>query len=238
VDKNSLLRNEEYQLNAEGTVASTFVPPAGRHYFEGALYVNGAKRWLDVTLSLILIVMLLPVFLIVAIAVAITSRGKVLLAQPRVGWKGEVFGCYKFRTMYSHIHDENLIEQATVLAQQGILLKLEEDPRITPVGKFLRRSSLDELPQLFNVLKGDMSLIGPRPLVQLMANPYPVEVQIRGVIRPGITGLWQTRSRDDGTSIYLMMPHDVEYIQTVSLKNDLKILAATIPAVLLAKGAK
>jgi len=206
--------------------------------FEGTSYINGLKRWIDVVLSSFLIILFLPLIVVISLAIALTSRGPIILVQPRVGWGGGLFRCYKFRTMYSAKRNEEIEKEARRLAAQGILYKPERDPRITPVGHWLRRASLDELPQLFNVLKGDMSMVGPRPLVELMLQHHIAERQLRSVLRPGITGLWQVRARQHSTSVLQMMPHDVEYIQTVSLKNDLKILASTIPAVLLAKGAK
>jgi len=121
--------------------------------------------------------------------------------------------------------------------QNGVLLKLKNDPRVTSIGKLLRRTSIDELPQLFNVLRGDMSIVGPRPLVLHMMEPFPEIRAVRSVIRPGLTGLWQTRCRANNTSVMDMIDHDAEYIATFSLWLDLKIILATPGELLRGTGA-
>jgi len=120
----------------------------------------------------------------------------------------------------------------------GILHKIENDPRITPVGFLLRKFSLDELPQLINVIRGEMSLVGPRPLIPSMVQQYPSENALRTKIRPGITGLWQIKARSESSSVLQMIVYDREYIANSSLTTDLKILALTVPAVLTGRGAK
>ncbi len=197
-----------------------------------------AKRVFDIGVSLSLILLLSPLLALVALLIKLTSKGKILYSNERVGLYGEHFRCYKFRSMIS---DQSKKAQAYKMAleqsQQGVLLKLPNDPRVTWVGKIIRKSSIDELPQLFNVLLGDMSIIGPRPLVPFMLTHLPDFKEIRCQVRPGITGLWQIRDRKNNTSAEFMIEHDTEYIRDYSLLMDFKILASTPGAVLKADGA-
>lgn len=196
------------------------------------------KRSFDIAVSLSLIFLLSPLLTLVAIIIKMTSKGKVLYSNERVGLHGEHFRCYKFRSMVS---DQSKKAQAYKMAleqaQQGVLLKLPNDPRVTWIGKIIRKSSVDELPQLFNVLLGDMSVIGPRPLVPFMLTHLPEFKEVRCKVRPGITGLWQIRDRKNNTSAEFMIEHDTEYIRDYSLLLDFKILASTPAAVLKADGA-
>ena len=196
------------------------------------------KRTFDIAVSLSLILLLSPLLLLIALLIKLTSKGKVLYSNERVGLHGQHFRCYKFRSMIS---DQSKKAQAYKTAldqsQQGILLKLPNDPRVTWIGKIIRKSSIDELPQLFNVFLGDMSLIGPRPLVPFMLTHLPEFKEIRCKVRPGITGLWQIRDRKNNTSAEFMIEHDTEYIRDYSLLMDFKILASTPSAVLKADGA-
>ena len=129
------------------------------------------------------------------------------------------------------------IARIEALARDGVLAKSEDDPRITRAGRFLRRTSIDELPQLWNVLTGDMSLIGPRPLIPFMLAPYPELRRVRCTVRPGLTGLWQVSTRSDNTTALAMADADLEYIATRSLRGDLSILVRTVPAILKGSGA-
>ncbi len=196
------------------------------------------KRAFDFGVSLSLILLLSPLLLLVGFLIKLTSKGKILYSNERVGLHGNHFRCYKFRSMIS---DQSKKAQAYKMAleqsQQGVLLKLPNDPRVTWVGKIIRKSSIDELPQLFNVLLGDMSIIGPRPLVPFMLTHLPEFKEIRCKVRPGITGLWQIRDRKNNTSAEFMIEHDTEYIRDYSLLMDFKILASTPGAVLKADGA-
>ncbi len=197
-----------------------------------------AKRAFDIGVSLTLIVLLSPLLLLVCLLIKVTSKGKVLYSNERVGLHAKHFCCYKFRSMIS---DQSKKAQAHKMAleqsEQGVLLKLQNDPRVTWIGKIIRKSSIDELPQLFNVLLGDMSIIGPRPLVPFMLTHLPEFKEIRCKVRPGITGLWQIRDRKNNTSAEFMIEHDTEYIRDYSLALDFKILASTPKAVLKADGA-
>lgn len=197
-----------------------------------------AKRAFDIGVSLTLILLLSPLLLLVAFFIKITSKGNIFYSNERVGLYGNHFRCYKFRSMIS---DQSKKAQAYKMAQdqsqQGVLLKLPNDPRVTWIGKIIRKSSIDELPQLFNVFLGDMSIIGPRPLVPFMLTHLPEFKEIRCKVRPGITGLWQIRDRKNNTSAEFMIEHDTEYIRDYSLMMDFKILASTPGAVLKADGA-
>ncbi len=193
------------------------------------------KRLEDLLGALLALAALAPLMLALALAVACTSPGPVIYRQARVGQGGRVFQFYKFRTMVvdAEIRQDEL---AAHNLRQGPAFKLARDPRVTPLGRFLRRFSLDELPQLVNVLKGDMSLVGPRP-------PLPREVakyqgwQLRRLeVRPGITGLWQVSARHEA-DFDKWVRLDILYARRCSPWTDLKIICRTIPAVLGGKGA-
>ena len=197
-----------------------------------------AKRTFDITVSAVLIFLFAPILLLVTILIKLTSRGPILYSNDRVGLNGVHFKCFKFRSMVvNHAVKHEDHKQALQGQAAGILHKKKNDTRITLIGKIIRKSSIDELPQLFNVLKGDMSIIGPRPLVPFMLKPYPEFSKIRGLVKPGITGLWQIRDREHNTSAEFMISHDTEYIENYSLMQDLKILIETPIAVLSTKGA-
>ena len=193
---------------------------------------------LDIALAAIGILLLSPVFIIVALAIVATNRGSILLLQQRIGLNGTPFGMMKFRTMRVLPPQHRITERATDLATKGILFKIERDPRVTPVGRFIRRFSLDELPQLINVLRGDMSLVGPRPLLPFMVEPYPIENAERAKVLPGLTGLWQISARGQSSSLEQMIEFDLAYSTNVSFSNDLRIIVATLPLVLRGVGVK
>lgn len=180
--------------------------------------------------------LLAPLLVLAAMAVRLTSRGPVIFSQPRVGRGGSQFTIYKLRTMV--VADGALgVEDVGAGAPAGALTKMRDDPRVTRVGRFLRRTSVDELPQLLNVLIGEMSLVGPRPLLPFMLDPFPDLRRRRSVMRPGITGLWQVSEREDNTSALAMADADLYYVERFSLGLDLRIMAATIPAAIRGGGA-
>ena len=194
------------------------------------------KRLMDVGLSTVLILVLLPVFLAAAIAIKITSPGPIFFVQERVGINKRLFRLYKFRTMVPGAEkmqkDLEKFNEAS-----GPVFKIKNDPRITPIGKFLRRTSIDELPQLFNVLKGDMSLVGPRPLpVRDYMEFDKLWFNRRFSVRPGITGLWQINGRSE-IAFEKWIEMDLRYIDQWSPMLDLMILFKTIPAVFKGRGA-
>lgn len=202
---------------------------------EERLYKQAGKRLFDFIVSLIAVIFLIPVFLIVIILVKLDSHGGAFYMSRRYSRKGRIFNMYKFRTM---------VKDADVLLQElrnknevdGPIFKMREDPRITKFGKFLRKYSLDELPQLFNVLKGDMSLVGPRPLPIDQIEKEDLRQLDRLEVRPGITGLWQIRGRSD-VSFSRFVKWDIWYIKNWSFWLDMTILFQTFPVVLRGKGA-
>lgn len=203
------------------------------------------KRLIDVSFSVLALFVAAPVLLFIALSIKLDSPGPVLFRQTRVGKRGKTFTFYKFRTMVhnadSAIHRQyvqSLIRQQSAAGGQPAapVYKMARDPRITRVGAWLRRTSLDELPQFFNVLKGEMSLVGPRPPVPYEVQEYQEWHLSRLAALPGITGLWQVRGRSRVT-FDEMVRMDIEYITHQSLWLDLKILVLTIPAVLAGHGA-
>jgi exopolysaccharide biosynthesis polyprenyl glycosylphosphotransferase len=209
---------------------------------------GGLKRLLDVIASGLLLVVAAPIFLLVALLVKATSRGPVFFRQPRVGEHGKCFTMLKFRTMKvnadSAIHKEFVSQmiQGTAPAgtdpDQAAPFKIVNDPRVTPVGRFLRRTSLDELPQLWNVLRGDMSLVGPRPPLAYEVEQYkPWHYRRLLEAKPGITGLWQVSGRSQ-TTFDDMVRLDLRYAKKCSTWTDVKILLATPRAVISGKGAR
>jgi exopolysaccharide biosynthesis polyprenyl glycosylphosphotransferase len=195
-----------------------------------------AKRVIDITVSLLLLFWLIPILASVALLIKITCGGPVLFRQERVGVNKRRFIIYKFRTMVPNA--DSLLPQLKLLNEvSGPVFKIKNDPRMTPIGRFLRRASIDELPQLFNVLKGDMSLVGPRPLPIRDYEGFNEDWQRRRFsIRPGITCLWQVNGRS-AISFEKWMLLDLQYMDEWSLWLDLKILARTVPAVLRGSGA-
>ena len=197
------------------------------------------KRILDFTFSLGLLIVLAPLLLVVAILIRLTSPGPVLFIQKRVGLNKRTFNIYKFRTMVVNAEDR-LLEIEHLNEVSGPVFKIKADPRLTPIGKFLRKTSIDEFPQLFNVLKGDMSLVGPRPLqlrdYELFSDGCADWERCRFSVRPGITCLWQVNGRSS-VPFEKWMELDLQYVRKWSLWLDLKILAKTIPAVLRGSGA-
>lgn len=193
------------------------------------------KRLFDVTLVVLALPVLLPVFLILAVLVRLTSRGPAFFVQSRIGQNGVPFGMIKFRSMYLDAE----ARRGQVLAQsdrEGICFKAKHDPRITRFGRVLRRTSLDELPQLINVLKGEMSLVGPRPALPEEVAAYPAAALERLVVLPGITGAWQVAGRAD-LGFDQMVALDVDYARAPTLRRDLSILAQTLGAVMTGRGA-
>jgi exopolysaccharide biosynthesis polyprenyl glycosylphosphotransferase len=195
-----------------------------------------AKRVMDIVISAVLLVILSPLALVTAIAIKINSPGPVHFIQERVGLNKRRFRLYKFRTMY-YGAEQKQAELESFNEVSGPVFKIKNDPRITAVGKILRKTSIDELPQLINVLKGDMSLVGPRPLPVIDYNGFNKDWHLRRFsVRPGITCLWQINGRSS-ISFEKWMELDMDYIDRWSLWLDLKILTKTIPSVLRGSGA-
>ena len=173
---------------------------------------------------------------LVMVLIYLSSPGPVFYKQTRVGRWGKLFTMWKFRSMYIDA-DARLKE---IMAENemtgGVIFKMKNDPRIIPVGRFIRKASIDELPQLWNVLKGDMSLVGPRPALPSEVNQYSLQDRQRLEVIPGITCIWQVSGRSD-IPFPQQVQLDVQYIQSQSLLLDIKLLLKTIPAVLLSRGA-
>ncbi len=193
------------------------------------------KRLLDVSVSAILLLLTMPALVIAALAIKLTSPGSILFKQERIGLNGRIFTLYKFRTMIDHAH-ELRGEVSHLNEMSGPVFKSATDPRVTRVGRILRRFSLDEIPQLWNVLKGDMSLVGPRPPIPEEVKSYHRWHRRRLSMKPGLTCLWQVSGRNT-IDFDRWMQLDLQYIDNWSPSLDLKILLRTIPAVLSGRGA-
>jgi lipopolysaccharide/colanic/teichoic acid biosynthesis glycosyltransferase len=204
-----------------------------------------ACRALDIVVAAILLVVLLPVLLLIALAIRLDSPGRPIFRQGRIGHRRKPFTVNKFRTMRVDAdHDTHRTFVLRLITADGEVaraterpfFKMSEDERVTRVGRLLRKSSLDELPQLWNVLRGDMSLVGPRPPIPYEVEHYPSHWFARFAVKPGMTGLWQVSGRSELT-LEEMIRLDVEYVRRRSLWLNVSILVRTIPAVLLARGA-
>jgi exopolysaccharide production protein ExoY len=205
----------------------------------GASINDALIRVIDIIGALFILIMALPIMVMIALAVKLTSPGPVLFAHHRVGRHGRHFACLKFRTMAvdADAQLQALLDRdPAARAEWQKSQKLRRDPRVTSIGRFLRRTSLDELPQLFTVLGGDMSLVGPRPIVASEIERYGRHFAIYCKVRPGLTGLWQVQ-RHAGTSYRRRVAFDVAYARGRSPQLNLVILARTVPAVLSGRGA-
>ncbi|CUI16563.1 exopolysaccharide biosynthesis protein [Candidatus Protochlamydia naegleriophila] len=199
------------------------------------------KRAFDIFFSLTCLILGSPFFLLIALFVLLTSPGKIVYSHERIGRGGKPFLCYKFRTMYKDA-DQRLKDILNAnpewRKEWERSYKLKKDPRITPFGSFLRKTSLDELPQFWNVLKGDLSVVGPRPVVKAEVEKYlGVKAYKILSIRPGLTGPWQVSGRSDITCYQTRVQLDEYYVDHHSILLDLKLIAKTIPAMLFSKGA-
>jgi lipopolysaccharide/colanic/teichoic acid biosynthesis glycosyltransferase len=193
------------------------------------------KRVMDFVLSSAALFFGLPLFLLVTLLVKLTSRGPVFFAQERVGLEGTKFTLFKFRSMIDGAHRQRH-DLESLNEMSGTIFKIKNDPRFSPIGRLLRKTSLDELPQLWNVLKGDMSLVGPRPHASYEVKNYRQSDWRRLLVKPGLTCYWQIQGRsllDFDTCVQL----DLQYIKEMSWATDIKILLKTLPAVISGKGA-
>lgn len=187
-------------------------------------------------LALTMLVLLSPLLLTVALLIRLESRGSVFYSQLRVGENGRRFTMYKLRSMYLPTDPRFKAPDPAKSNRQGLCQKFKKDPRITCIGWFIRKYSIDELPQLFNVLNGDMCLVGPRPALTIEVEQYSYQQQARLHAKPGLTGLWQVSGRAD-INFEQQVELDTQYIAKQSPWLDIKLLFLTIPAVLMAKGA-
>lgn len=195
----------------------------------------GLKRTTDILLSLGALVCLSPVFLITALAIKMEDKGPVFFTQPRTGKDMKPFQMYKFRSMYVDA-DKRLKELMKENEQTGHAFKMKNDPRITKVGKFIRRYSIDELPQLLNILKGDMSIVGPRPILTFQMEECDEYDRQRVIVQPGLTCYWQIGGRAN-IEWEEWVELDLDYIEDMSLWTDVKMIIKTVPAVFKGEGA-
>ncbi len=206
------------------------VPIAATDRFVGP-YAKWGKRLFDVVVSLVALVVLSPVLVGVAIAIRVSPlRGPSLFRQKRIGQWGKPFTIVKYRTMKTDRREQYLEAEGFVGNERRQTHKTESDPRHTVIGRFLRKTSIDELPQLWNVLRGDMSLVGPRPEILEVADRFDIVDHPRHMVRPGITGLWQI-SELRSELLHENVHVDLDYIERVTLFGDLKILAKTVTSV-------
>lgn len=194
------------------------------------------KRTVDVVVAGLGLVLLSPLFVALALAVRLTSPGPAIFRQVRVGLFGRHFDFFKFRSMYVDAEARKAALLSRNESADGVIFKMRRDPRVTPVGRFLRRTSLDELPQLLNVLRGDMSLVGPRPPLPSEVRAYTLEDRKRLDMKPGLTCLWQISGRSD-IPFARQVSLDKEYIRSHGFVRDLAILLKTVPAILTGRGA-
>jgi exopolysaccharide production protein ExoY len=198
------------------------------------------SRGLDILIASLALLFFLPLFVVIAIAIKCTDPGPVFFRHRRVGLGGKTFGCWKFRSMVIDAEarlEHILCNDPEAAREWAEHQKLTNDPRVTALGNFLRRSSLDELPQLFNVLMGEMSIVGPRPIVENEAARYGQHFALYCLVRPGITGLWQISGRSD-IRYFERVLLDVRYVSSRSMLRDLKIIFLTVPSVLAARGSR
>jgi lipopolysaccharide/colanic/teichoic acid biosynthesis glycosyltransferase len=186
--------------------------------------------------ALVTLLLISPLLLLVLLLIKAESSGGALFSQTRVGENGRHFKMYKFRSMYLKSDPKYQEPDPTQSSREGVCKKYINDPRITKIGQFIRKYSIDEIPQLYNIVRGDMCLVGPRPALSIETYEYDSFVQPRLFTKPGLTGLWQVSGRAD-TNFEQQLQLDKTYIKQQSFFMDCKIIALTIPAVLMAKGA-
>ncbi len=225
----------EWAAQAPPMELTVAAPSRGWAYTAHRIYLV-AKRIVDVTLATFLLIAAAPILAVAAIAIKLTSRGPILFRQARAGLHGKPFTMYKLRTMYQGAAEDRNLFKALNELEGAPVFKIRRDPRITRVGRWLRRSSIDELPQLFNVLRGEMSLVGPRPLPLDEIRTENWGEWLRLSVRPGLTCLWQIAGRTE-IPYGEWMQLDGYYVQNRSLALDLRIILKTIPAVLSGRGA-
>lgn len=224
-------RSEEQHSKGDTVDGPEAIPPVPHL----SAWQVAVKRIIDVAVSLIAMLVLIPLTAIIAVGIKLSSKGPVFFKQARVGLNGTLFILYKFRSMYENA-DEIKQSLGHMNEAEGPIFKIKRDPRITKLGAILRKTSLDELPQFINVLRGEMSLVGPRPPLPLEVDKYTDYQRGRLAVRPGLTCLWQVQGRSS-VSFDRWVELDLEYIRRQSLWLDLVILLKTVPAVLKGTGA-
>jgi exopolysaccharide production protein ExoY len=231
--KNSSLNTAVYSSIPQGNTEAGKIKSRARRNEEFILI-----RLFDILISLIALIFLLPAFITIAILVKLQDRGPIFFGQPRIGMNMVEFKCYKFRSMVMNSEEvlKNLLNTDPTAYREWLAdHKLRNDPRVTPLGRFLRKTSLDELPQLYNVLAGEMSLVGPRPIVHSEIVRYGRSFKKYASVLPGVTGLWQVSGRND-VSYRRRVALDRLFAKRKSLRLYFYILFMTIPAILMQKG--
>ena len=209
-----------------------------RHSYWNVLRASGTflKRLMDAVAGSLLLILLSPVLLLVVLLIRLDSPGPAFYSQMRVGYRGKQFKLWKFRSMYVDAEHRLAELQSQNEMQGGVIFKMKKDPRITRVGRFIRKASIDEMPQLWNVIRGDMSLVGPRPALESEVALYTIEERVRLMAKPGLTCIWQVSGRSD-IPFPKQVLLDEDYLYRQSLITDMKLLFQTIPAVIRGKGA-
>lgn len=231
-------RSGAVKIDQSGSMPVWPSQAAGVETKSGGAVGGHLKRLMDFSAALVMLLLLSPLFVFVAVAIALTSRGGPLYGHERIGLGGRRFRCWKFRTMCSdgdRVLREHLARNPADRREWETQRKLKDDPRVTRLGRVLRQYSVDELPQLLNVLKGEMSLVGPRPVVDEELARYGNKAAHYLAARPGITGLWQVSGRS-ATSYDERVSLDVRYVATWNFAGDVLILLKTVPAVVGARG--
>jgi len=227
-------------------LTESLVSPVGTRFRERMLAERLVKRSIDVASASLVTVLGFPFYLAVALLIKLTSRGPVFYSQSRIGEHGEVFTLYKFRTMRQGADDaihreftrsfiEGRMSNSSLDEKAPSVYKLTNDPRVTSIGNFLRKTSLDELPQFINILRGEMTIVGPRPPLQYELEYYEEWHKLRLEVKPGLTGLWQVSGRSS-VPFNEMVKLDLYYIEHWTLLLDFKIMMRTIPVMLFGSG--
>lgn len=238
MSKNMGDKEMEYTESVDAiTIDSPEVQPLKEHLARKKGYLV-VKRLIDIVGSIVGVVLTIPFIFVVGMAIKLESkslRAKVFFVQERVGKDGKTFKMIKFRSMQEDAEEQlkKLLHKNEI---KGAMFKMKNDPRVTRVGKFIRKTSIDELPQFFNVLIGDMSLVGPRPPLMREVVQYSDKDKARLLVKPGITGLWQVTVRNNA-DFDVMVKLDVEYIKTINFINDIKILFKTVAVMVRPNGA-
>lgn len=227
------LSNPSRQAEAAAYAATRMRQPSNGDHAQ-------CKRILDIVVAGAALLFVAPLILGIALLIRLQDGSRAFYSQKRFGLNGETFNCFKLRSMVPDAREQLeylLATDPAARAEWDETQKLTNDPRITALGNFIRKTSIDELPQLYNVLRGDMSLVGPRPIVESEIARYGDSFRHYCSVRPGITGLWQVSGRSD-TTYPERVATDVEYVRSRSFWGDIKIMLMTVPAVLISKGAR
>ena len=236
--KGSFVRREISKPLSSGASSFLNVDPEALAGVGGNASADTLKRGIDVAVALFVLLVAAPLILMVSACLLLAQGRPILIRHRRLGRGGRSFSCFKFRTMVVDGDDvlrRHLAENPAARVEWQVARKLKADPRVTAIGQVLRKSSIDELPQVLNILFGEMSLVGPRPIVEAETHHYGPHIHRYYQVRPGLTGLWQVSGRSD-VSFPRRVQMDLAYVESRSLRKDMAIIARTIPAILRARG--